>query len=108
MADSPLKAQWAEALGGWLALQPASANAADRENDRKAHRHTLLIRLKRPVRPPAGAIVAVPRLGGKEMAPQLSPPGPGQREKLTLPDTRRRPPWITPPRRRRFLPLRRR
>jgi len=50
MADSPLKAQWAEALGGWLALQPASANAADRENDRKAHRRTLLIRLKRRVK----------------------------------------------------------
>jgi hypothetical protein len=46
MADSPLKAQWAEALGGWLALQPASAN----ENDRKAHGRTLLIRLKRRVK----------------------------------------------------------
>jgi hypothetical protein len=46
MADWPLKAQLAEALSGWLALQPATAS----ENDRKAHGRTLLIRLKRWVK----------------------------------------------------------
>jgi hypothetical protein len=96
IVESP--AQYVEALGGWLTLQPASAIFAAKRTmghligqSRRRSAHTPLVQ----------------DLGAKKRAPRLSPAGPGLREKPASNHTRCGLPWITPPRRSWHLALRR-
>src|SRR5271163_3449975 len=99
IAESPLKAQRVEALGGWLALQPASANAATRRRiGTRIAAHSWFVKAT-PVWSPVDGSAAGPMPQGKKTAPRLSPAGPGLRDKLASSHTRCGPLWITPPRR---------
>jgi hypothetical protein len=79
--ETAKRPDWAEPLGDSLALQAGERQRCDRQNDRKAHRRTLLF-----VEGPAGTPLHLSFLSKK--APGLSPTEPSQRATLITPDTR--------------------